>query len=146
FENELGGRVIVSCLDFATASGQAFNHPFRAEQLQGAVRWLSRDTVPLIVEGDGAYPLVFRKDCEDFTLLGMFNLSLDAWPSAKFTLPDDRDFTTMVILDRSGQWLAAGKDVAIMRGNGRTVIEVFREIPFNEPLFLSLERRASVGT
>ncbi|MEI8246944.1 MAG: hypothetical protein WCI51_14020 [Lentisphaerota bacterium] len=140
FENELGGRVIVSCLDLATASGQSFNHPFRAEQLQAAVRWLARDAVPLIVEGDGAYPLAFRKDCEDFTLLGMFNLSLDPWPSVKFILPGDRDFTTVMILDRSGQWLAAGKDIEVTRANSRTTIEVFREIPFDKPFFLSLER------
>ena len=139
FENEIGGRVIVSCLNFATASGQSFNHPFRAEQLQAAVRWLSRDTVPIIVEGNGAYPLAFRKDCDDFTLLGMFNLSLDPWPFARFTLNGDRDFTTVMILDRSGQWLAAGKAVEITRANGKTVIEVFREIPFDRPLFLSLE-------
>jgi len=140
FENELGGRVIVSCLDLATASGQSFNHPFRVEQLQAAVRWLSRDTVPIIVEGDGAYPLAFRKDCDDFTLLGMFNLSLDPWPSVRFILADVKDFTTVMILDRSGQWLAAGKDVEITRSNGRAIIEVFREISFDKPLFLSLEK------
>jgi hypothetical protein len=143
FENELGGRVIVSCLDFATASGQSFNHPFRVEQLQGTVRWLSRDTVPIIVEGDGAYPLAFRKDCDDFTLIGMFNLSLDPWPSARFTLSDDRDFTTVMILDRSGQWLAAGKDVEVTRVNDKTVIEVFREISFDKPLFLSCDLATS---
>ena len=62
FENEIGGRVIVSCLDLATASGQSFNHPFRVEQLQAAVRWLARDAVPILLRFPfiGRSLLVFR--------------------------------------------------------------------------------------
>ena len=42
YENSLGGRVVVQAYDLRSAYGVSFNHTFRAEQLHGIVRWLSR--------------------------------------------------------------------------------------------------------
>jgi hypothetical protein len=143
FENKLGGRVIVHCLAFTTCQGPGFNSLFRAEQLAGAMKWLAKDRVPILVKGNGVYPLAFRKDCRDFILLGMFNLSLDPWSRAKFILDTEDDFTSVLILNQAGEWCAAEGSVVSTRKNKTMTVEVFRKISFDTPMFILLKKKKS---
>jgi hypothetical protein len=136
FENQLGGRVIVLALDLATACGVAFNHPFRQEQLQQMVRWLGRGEISLLVRG-GVYPLAFRKDLPNATLLGLFNLSLDAWENVVFELSDSREIRQIEQLTSAGKWIQA-KDVSPERADATHFLKVNRAVPFNQPLFLTI--------
>lgn len=103
YENDLGGRVVVHAMTWHSAFGTAFLHPYRLAQFQHAVRWLCRDRAPLLVNG-GVYPLAFRKDCGDRTLLGLFNLSLDAWPQVDFQLHSERSIDRVEQLTCDATW------------------------------------------
>ncbi len=136
FENTRGGRVVVHSLDWATAAGVAFNHPFRLRQLQGAVRWLARGRIPLQVNG-GVYPLAFRKDTGATTLLGLFNLTLDAWPFVEFRLYDRRTVGGVDRLDDNGCWRPA-PEIAIMRRAGCHALRSESAVGFDRPLILTI--------
>jgi hypothetical protein len=132
----LGGRVFVHALDLESAYGVAYHHPFRAIQLQNAVDWLAWGQAPLLVRGEGVYPMAFRRDGGDGVLLGMFNLSLDSWTKLAFIVGDCRAIGRIDRLTSEGRWI---QDPAIRVTRGQThvqTIDVDRTIPFNEPLFL----------
>ncbi|MCY2926498.1 MAG: hypothetical protein NT031_13860, partial [Planctomycetota bacterium] len=120
FENSLGGRVAIHALELSTAFGTAFCHPHRRRQLHGVLTWLSRGPLPLAVDG-GVYPLAFRKDCGDTSLLGLFNLTLDAWPSAEFTLAEKRRVVGMKVLKQDGRW-AKSKALSSRKRAGSLVV------------------------
>ena len=136
YENELGGRVVVHLLDLSTAYGVAFNHPFRAEQLQSAVGWLARRRPAVLVRG-GVFPLALRKDMEGSTLLGHFNLSLDPWPEVEFVLADRREVAGLEVLTQKGKWEKSRK-VSAARKAGRITVRYRGEVPHDEPLFVSV--------
>ena len=136
FENDLGGRVVVHLFDLTSAYGVAFNHPFRAAQLQGAVRWLGRGKVPLLARG-GVYPLAFRKDCEDQTLLGLFNLTLDPWPHVEFELADRRKVKKLELLSPGGRWQQSRHLSASSRG-GKVTVRYDRSVPCDAPLMVTI--------
>lgn len=136
YENRLGGRVVVHLLDLASAYGVAFNHPFRAAQLQAAVRWLGRGKVPVIARG-GVFPLALRKDCGDQTLLGLFNLSLDPWPSVEFELADDRRVDRMEVLSVGGRWQHS-RELSAGRRAGRVTVRCERGVPYDQPLMVTV--------
>ncbi len=52
----------------------------------------------------GVYPLAFRKDCDGFCLLGLFNLTLDAWPEVEFELAGVREIEKLELLSENGRW------------------------------------------
>lgn len=107
FENARGGRVVVHAWDYASAIGPmgvSYHGPIRKRQLHAAVRWLFRGEVPLLVSGDGAWPLALRKDCADGTLILLINLSLDPWPGAGFELSLSGPVEAPVVLDSDGSW------------------------------------------
>ena len=111
--NARGGRVVVHAWDYASAIGPvgiSFHSPTRQRQLHGVVRWLFHNQPPLLVSGDGVWPLVLRKDCQDGSLLACFNLSLDPWPGAQFELHLPRPPADIWILDPSGSWQPAAAD------------------------------------
>lgn len=136
YENRQGGRVFVHALDWESAFGPAFTHPFRAMQLQGAVDWLSGGQVPLLVRGNGAYPLALRRDCAAGILLGLFNLSLDPWPDVEFILGDCRPLHSFERLTETGQWVK-DPDIRVSdRGGASRTVTLTRPIPFDHPLFL----------
>ncbi|MBI5381935.1 MAG: hypothetical protein HZA31_08550 [Opitutae bacterium] len=143
YENRLGGRVYVHALDWATSYGVAFNHPFRAAQLQTAVRWLSRDAAPLLVSGDGVYPLAFRKDLPSETLLGLFNLSLDPWQDTQFTLADTRQPLTPLLLSADGHWQESPLLSLAPGTSGHWRLSHGGRIPFDAPLFVRIPWAAS---
>jgi hypothetical protein len=82
FENNLGGRVAIYPMDIEKDFGTAFLHPYRKQQMVHVLNWLSWDSVPMVVDG-GAYPLSFRNDSKDYSVMGVFNISQDAWPLVK---------------------------------------------------------------
>ncbi|MFO1523749.1 MAG: hypothetical protein U1G05_17315 [Kiritimatiellia bacterium] len=134
FENARGGRVIVHAWDYASAlapPGVSFHNPVRVRQLQAAVRWLFRDRPPLLVSGDGAWPLALRRDVEGGTLVGLLNLSLDAWPGAVFEGMDLAAGRPVEILEESGEWRPPG-DLVV--ANGRWTLS--RAVTLEHPLFL----------
>lgn len=138
FENRLGGRVFVYAFDLAKSYGLSFNHPFRREQLDAAVRWISRGTVPLLVHGNGVYPLTFRKDCGAQSLLGLFNLSLDPWTETRLLLHDSRAITGVLKLTGDGQWQVDEKVQITSRVPGEVCVHYDGAIPFAEPLLLQV--------
>jgi len=136
FENDLGGRVVVHLFDLASAYGIAFNHPFRAAQLQGAVRWLGKGKLPILARG-GVYPLAFRKDCEDQTLLGLFNLTLDPWPHVEFELADGRRVDKLELLSPGGRWQQSRHLAASCKG-GKITIRCDRPVLCDAPLMVTV--------
>ena len=134
YENELGGRVTVHLLDLSTAYGIAYNHPFRADQVQSAVTWLARRKPAVLVRG-GVYPLALRKDMEESTLLGLFNLSLDPWPEVEFALADRREVAGLQVLSPKGRWEKSRKVSSDKKG-GRVTVRYGGEVPHDEPLFV----------
>lgn len=136
YENDFGGRVVVQAFDLESAYGVAFNHTFRAEQLQSVMRWLGRGQAPVLVRG-GVSPLAFRKDCGNQTLLGFFNLTLDPWPFVEFELKDQRWVEEVKLLSPSGVWK---KDHILLVKKVRDLIIIRHEksAPNNAPLFISI--------
>jgi hypothetical protein len=136
FENKHGGRVVVHALDTASAYGVAFNHTFRRHQLQGATKWLYKGRPPLLVNG-GVYPLAFRKECEDFTLTGLFNLTLDPWPVTEFSMTDRRKVDRVERLNDKGSWVSDRAVKCVQ--SGRTIkISYTKPVPFDKPLMLTV--------
>ncbi len=138
FENELGGRVVVHALETQSAVGTAFFHPHRRLQLQHAAGWLGRERSPIVVNGDGVYPLAFRKECESYTLVGFFNLSLDPWIGVRFDLGEMAMPARCERLDTEGIWRSVDPDLQIT-GDGLTLLWP-EPVPFDEPLFLTFWR------
>jgi hypothetical protein len=136
FENSIGGRVIVHLFDLATAFGTSFKNPFRAKQLRSAIEWLSREKVPLSTHG-GVYPLSFRKECKTFTLLGLFNLTLDAWPVARFDFYDERIIDTMEILSEAGQWQQS-QNLSFKCVDGKISVQYDGLVECHHPLFITV--------
>jgi hypothetical protein len=136
YENDLGGRVVVHALKLDSAYGSAFNHPHRAEQIVGAVRWLARDRFALFVEG-GVFPLVFRKDMGDETLLGLFNLTLDPWPFAQFELAEERAVDRTEVLSGSGRWEEDAR-LSCRAAGERLLVRYDGAVPYDAPLFVSV--------
>lgn len=138
FENKLGGRVFVHGYDLASAYGISFLHTFRAKQLHGVVRWLSHNHPPILVNGDGVYPLAFRKDMGQLTMLGMFNLSLDAWQGVEFTLADHRQPARIDRLGGDGNWVDATSICRITNKEGNMHVNVDYNVSYDLPLVLRI--------
>ncbi len=141
YENTHGGRVIVHAWDYASAIGPlgiSFHNPVRQRQMQAAVRWLFRNQPPLFVNGDGVYPLAFRKNCADGTLLGLFNLSLDPWPGAEFEFSATASIAGIDMLYPDGSWKSlAPARWKIIDSNAR--LSVQDTIPFDQPQFFWIQ-------
>lgn len=140
FENSFGGRVIVHAWDYASAIGPvgvSFHSPARQRQLQGAVRWLCRGRVPVMARGDGAWPLVFRKDCYSESLVGLINLSLDPWPEAEFELAADLPIAQLSVLELDGAWTPLAADAIDFREK-MAYLTVKRTISLEAPLILKI--------
>ena len=137
YENAFGGRVAVYAFDLASAFGAAFPHTFRKEQLLGVLRWLGRGRLPVAVEGDGVYPLAFRKDCGDTVLLGLFNLSLDPWTFVQFELDTPRTPQRCDRLLPSGRW-RRDEQTEIRRDGDVLKVQRRGPVPYDQPLMLSL--------
>lgn len=136
FENSHGGRVAVMCYDIEHAFGISWCHPFRRQQLHGVMRWLSRDTLPITV-ADGPYPLAMRKDCGNRTIVGVFNLTLDVWPSVSVTLADTRLPERAELLSPDGEW-SASDVVTISTDSNRIVVTVDDDVTHSQPVFLTV--------
>ncbi len=138
FENKLGGRVVVHAWDYETALGVSFNGNIRRRQMQFVIRWLSKDKMPLLVDGDGAYPLAFRKDCANRTILGFFNLTLDPWQTVKFQLADHRKIRKVSLLSADGCWQTC-TTMSIDKKDGVNMLTYNEPISFDTPRFWLIE-------
>jgi hypothetical protein len=140
FENRLGGRVLIQGYDLASAFGIPLTNHTRVMQLHQAVRWLFAGPPPLLVRA-GAYPLAFRKDCGDQSLLGLFNLTLDTWSGAELLLsagkPPTRDIERVELLTPAGQWTCS-QAVALDSENGSILIRYQQPLRFDQPLFVTV--------
>jgi hypothetical protein len=137
YKNERGGRVVVHGWEYESVVGSGFFGTFRREQIHAAVRWLSADAPTLLVDGDGVYPLVIRKDLHDGRiLLVLFNLSLDAWPSVHFRLAAAATRGQVQQLDRRGAWQTV--DATITTTGQLHDVALQTRVTFDEPLCLLL--------
>ncbi len=135
-ETPRGGRVVVHSHDYDATAGIAFFHPHRKAQLSAVLNWLWRGQLPGLVEG-GVWPWTFRMDDDSRSLLGLMNLSLDAWEYATFRLADDRRIESIHRLSPGGRWLPA---CSLSQGQdqGGWTICWDQPIPYNQPLFLDV--------
>lgn len=107
FENSLGGRIAVYPMDIERDFGTPFLHPYRKRQMEYLLKWLSKDNIPLEVIG-GAYPLSFRNDSKDYSLVGVFNLSQDAWPSVTMEVnADGHVLSKAEVLTSKAKWASS---------------------------------------
>ena len=118
FENSLGGRVAVYPIDIEKDYGIPLLHPFRKQQMECLLGWLSRDSVPMVVNGGGVYPLSFRNDSKDYTVAGLFNLSLDAWPNINIDiLTNGRNLSSIEVLTDDAKWISVPASAYSIEGN-----------------------------
>jgi len=138
FENELGGRVAVHLLDLNSAYGRNFNHPFRVQQLQAVTNWLAKGKLLITVKGEGAYPLVFRKDSENSSIIGFFNLTFDPWQQVEFKLHDSREIIACRVLSET-DWVEDDNLLISDDKEGNKKIIYRRQIDFSMPIFIALK-------
>jgi hypothetical protein len=140
FENPLGGRVIIHAWDYASAIdgfGVSFHNPVRCRQIQATVRWLFRSRVPLAARGDGVWPLALRKDCGNETLVGLMNLSLDAWPCAEIEMSAPAAPAAIRLLDADGKWIPVDSRAWETR-DSVILLTLVRPVALESPLFLNV--------
>jgi hypothetical protein len=140
FENSLGGRVIIHAWDYASAIdgfGVSFHNPVRCRQIQATVRWLFRSRVPLAARGDGVWPLALRKDCGNETLVGLMNLSLDAWPCAEIEMSAPAAPAAIRLLDADGKWIPVDSRAWETR-DSVILLTLVRPVALESPLFLNV--------
>lgn len=137
FENRHGGRVIIHALDYQSCVGEAFHHPFRREQLQNAVRYLTRKLPELIFTPDGAYALAWRKDTEKYSLIGALNFNLDSWSRGVFEMRWNRNMPQVEMLNSNGEWQVAANTI-IAQSNQLLQITCHGKFSLRIPLILKL--------
>jgi len=121
YENSLGGRVVVFPMDLRTGFGGSFLGPVRRMQIVSLVNWISKGKTPLLVSG-GVYPLPFRLEQPDCTIVGAFNLSLDDWPELVFELSESKGTPKSIeVLSSNGTWETADFDVSTCCDNKLTL-------------------------
>lgn len=105
--------------------------------MHSVIRWLSRGKMPLLVDGQGSYCLAFRKDLKQETMVGFFNLTLDAWPEVIFELYFPQEFRKILQLTSEGTW--AESEIAVERKNKNMIKLIYsNQVHCNEPLFLRI--------
>jgi hypothetical protein len=140
YENKLGGRVAFYPLDIEyIATGPAFLHPYRKEQLHYVLNWISRGNTPLEFDG-GPYPLSFRIDQDDSIIIGAFNLTLDDWPGASFTLSSlDKELAGKIeMLDSDGVW-KSDPSASIVKTGSSVRVELTRAVDALSLVVLSIK-------
>ncbi|MAE66742.1 MAG: hypothetical protein CMJ18_20940 [Phycisphaeraceae bacterium] len=142
YENRHRGRVVVQAYDVGSISAQPYCRPLRVRQMQHAMQWLAGNDLPLVVHGDGAWPLAFRKDCDRHIVLGMFNLSLDDWGEVTFDLDGraSRGVDRIHVLDPHGRW-RANAGLSTHRSRGRWLVRCDRAVSHQLPLVVLVRRK-----
>jgi hypothetical protein len=139
FANARGGRVVVHAWDYGSAVGPigvSFHHPHRQRQLQASVRWLFRGQAPLLVRGDGAWPLASRHDSDGETLLGLLNLSLDPWPEAECEFAAQAPPVALEVLRSDGSWEALDPALCVVKDDVAT-LRWSQPVGLTAPLFIN---------
>jgi len=135
YENRAGARVVVQAFDVAASFSVGYCRPLRKRQLQSAIQWLSRGESPILAQGDGAWPLAFRKDCDGQSVLGFFNLTLDDWPHVVFDIDAARGIDSIKVLGATGRW-RADKATTVKKANGRLTIRHDSPVSHRLPLIM----------
>jgi len=139
FENSLGGRIAVCPYDMNKAA-EHFPRPARQRQIFNIIKWLSRDTIPLFVNG-GHNTLPFMMDYENKIVVAVFCLSLDSWKNTELTIASNgRKLERIMALDRAGEWELFN---AFEQKEDKIIIKYDKELTHNEPLVFELTIRNS---
>jgi len=136
FENSYGGRIVVQSVSLSPLP-RGYLNDRRREQVQNAFRWLSYGRPAVMVSGDGVYPLGFRKDTGDSSVLGMFNLSLDPWKRVIFDISSNRSIERLEILKENGAWTDGGSLLSAEKKAGGYRITYSRKVLNGMPLFIT---------
>ncbi|MFA9480293.1 hypothetical protein ACERK3_18625 [Phycisphaerales bacterium AB-hyl4] len=130
--NRLGGRVAVLALEMASSFGAAFLHPYRQQQIQAILHWLSDGHVPVAIRG-GTYPLVLCTRLADRIVLTLFNLSHDAWPSVEGELElGDAEVGSPYLLDHVNR--ADKPTIHCKRQGTRLMFTIDTTLEFGQPI------------
>ena len=107
YENRLGGRVAVSTQTMQEW-GLIYNNDNRRILWERLSDYLSFGHFPVRLQGDGVYPMLFRKDCEKWIATGFFNFSLDPWndPSLSLCVEEDETFEAAELICPDGSLAA----------------------------------------
>jgi hypothetical protein len=140
FENALGGRVFTMGHELASCQQgtPGMLSPERKNMLRAVLKYLGRGEPPVEIDMDGAYPLLFRKDCGDRTLVGAFNFSLDDWPEAVLSIHDGRKLRSLQYLGHDGQWRDCSPAVVAEKTNV-TEIRHGSPVRYTAPILYSLQ-------
>ncbi len=111
YDNVLGGRVAVFPYDLSGRNPDAyikgsttfFYSEYRKLQIQAIVRWLGRETVPLIVRAAG-WVLPHRADGKGCTLLAAMNINYDPWRDVTMECSVAGRVRRVKLLDPVGKW------------------------------------------
>jgi hypothetical protein len=137
YENELGGRVAVLPMKLGNVEERYLLSPQRRRQLGAVLSWLSGGPLDAAVTG-GVYPLAYRIDCPGRILLGIFNLSHDAWPAVDWSLAWNEGTSLLQIaeLRGDGTWKEFSGTFSFEAG----ILSLHSERPltFDLPLILEL--------
>jgi hypothetical protein len=111
YENELGGRVAVFPHDFSGKDPDEYNKgtnnffysEYRKKQIQAVIRWLGKETVPLIVQANG-WVLPHRSDVGGNVLLAAMNLNYDEWNELKMECSVKGKVKQVQVMNPDGKW------------------------------------------
>jgi hypothetical protein len=81
--------------------------------------------------------LALRKDCGNETLVGLFDLSLDAWPDGAFEMSAPGVPAAIHMLHSDGSWEPVGMRSCELR-KGVMTLAFPRPVALETPLFLKL--------
>jgi len=117
YENTLGGRVAVYPEDFSSVfnadpckkgTASAFYSEYRRMQMQAVIKWLAKDSVPMMVRANG-WILPHRSDMKDKTALAAMNINTDNWDKVKIEACIQRRVKKVKLMDSKGNWKILGK-------------------------------------
>lgn len=135
FENSLGGRVAVYPFDMNKA-GDNFPRPARQLQIINILKWISRDTIPLLVKG-GHNALPFRMDYDDRIIAGVFCLSLDSWENTELIVGlNGQQINSVKVLEECGEWQTFD---SFKQEADKLIIKRNKKLTNNKPLIFELK-------
>ncbi|MEI6422128.1 MAG: hypothetical protein WCP55_07905 [Lentisphaerota bacterium] len=111
YENELGGRVAVYPHDFSGKDPDEYNKginnffysEYRKTQMQSVIRWLGKESVPLIVQANG-WVLPHRSDVGSNVVLAAMNLNYDDWNGIKMECSVKGKVKQVQVMNPDGKW------------------------------------------
>ena len=111
YENEIGGKVAVFPHDFSgkdpdtyvKGARSFFYSEYRREQIQSIIRWLGKDSLPLLVRANG-WVLPHRSDTSEKILFAAMNLNYDDWREVGFECSTEKKIKRVRVMNPNGIW------------------------------------------